>query len=84
MNEVATEDAPIAGADAKGSYYCPGCGRRYETPGVCIGHDESPHEEIKVERVKPESKSGGESKQRKPQTRRKSAGRKTTASTTGE
>jgi hypothetical protein len=42
---------PIAGADAKGAYYCPGCGIRYDTPGICTGHDEAGHAPIDVEKV---------------------------------
>jgi hypothetical protein len=50
MSEVATE--PDAGADAKGAFYCPGCGKRYDTPGNCTGKDEAGHEPIAVEKVK--------------------------------
>lgn len=39
-----------------GDYYCPGCGQRYDTAGVCAGTDEGPHEPIQVEKVKPAAK----------------------------
>lgn len=39
-----------------GDYYCPGCGARYDTPGVCTGATESPHEATQVEAVKAAAK----------------------------
>lgn len=34
-----------------GEFYCPGCGTRYDTPGVCEGTLEAKHEPIDVEKV---------------------------------
>lgn len=34
-----------------GDYACPGCGARFDTPGICTGSDEAPHEPIPVEAV---------------------------------
>ena len=34
---------------ATAAFYCPGCGLRYETAGVCTGIESSPHEPISVE-----------------------------------
>lgn len=34
-----------------GDYACPGCGKRYDTPGICEGSSESPHEPLQVEAV---------------------------------
>lgn len=43
-----------------GDYACPGCGARYDTPGVCEGpSSESRHEPISVEAVKDSSAAGG-------------------------
>lgn len=38
---------------ADGRYACPGCGQRYDTPGVCEGSSEGPHEPITVDDVHP-------------------------------
>lgn len=46
-----TVDVTVKG---DGDYYCPGCGRRYDTPGVCTGWPEAGHPEILVERVEGE------------------------------
>jgi hypothetical protein len=72
---VEVEGEPVAGADAKGAYYCPGCGIRYDRPGSCTGKAEAGHEPIAVEKVKGASTKaddadGGESK---PKPKRKTS-----------
>lgn len=37
-----------------GDYYCPGCGTRYDTPGICEGSHEGAHAAIAVDKVKAE------------------------------
>lgn len=44
MSDLAPEPAPA-------EFYCPGCGARYQTPGVCTGSVEGPHEPIAVTAV---------------------------------
>lgn len=34
-----------------GTHYCPGCGKRYDTPGICTGNDESGHAPVNVVKV---------------------------------
>ncbi len=47
------EGGSIIEHEAKdGDYACPGCGARYDTPGICTGEGESPHEPLTVEQVK--------------------------------
>lgn len=35
----------------EGDFYCPGCGSRFDTAGVCTGPDGSGHEPTAVEKV---------------------------------
>jgi hypothetical protein len=48
---------------ADGDWYCPGCGTRYDTAGICEGTGESKHEPLDVEKVaeagKEEKKAAG-------------------------
>lgn len=44
-----------------GDYACPECGRRFDTPGLCTGHDEAGHAAVAVEKVKGAKASSGES-----------------------
>jgi hypothetical protein len=78
----AAEGEPVAGADAKGAYYCPGCGIRYDTPGHCVGKAEAGHEPIAVEKVKGASKAddaGDESTKPKRKTSTSSKRKSSTA-----
>lgn len=45
-----------------GDYACPECGLRYDTPGLCTGHDEAGHPAVAVEAVAAASGSNGPSK----------------------
>lgn len=78
MSEATHESVdgePDAGADAKGAYYCPGCGKRYDTPGNCTGHDEAGHAPIGVEKVKATKSDDGDADKpkRKPAAKRKTS-----------
>src|SRR5579864_4849453 len=42
-------DAPAEG------YYCPGCGTKYDTPGICTGPVESGHQPLAVVAVTDET-----------------------------
>jgi len=45
-----------------GDYACPGCGARYDTPGICTGQGESPHEPMTVTAVAKATKKEKEKK----------------------
>lgn len=61
-----------------GAYYCPGCGKRFDTPGNCTGPDEAGHAPIAVEKVKATAAKSDTAekpaaKRRKPAAKRKTA-----------
>ncbi len=58
--QVDTGGSVIEYEAGDGDYACPECGKRYDTAGLCSGHDEAGHAPVAVEKV--ESDGGGGSK----------------------
>jgi hypothetical protein len=51
MAEVDAGGSIIEYDAGDGDYACPECGKRYDTPGLCSGHDEAGHAPVAVEAV---------------------------------
>ncbi len=66
MAKEAPDGTVVEYEHSDGKYYCPGCGKRYDTPGVCEGSVEAGHGALAVEQVIPSKKSdGGDSPKKK-------------------
>jgi hypothetical protein len=57
----------------KRPYYCPECGLRYETPGVCSGRDEGGHAPAGVEKTSGKAKADDAGDKPKPAAKRKTS-----------
>lgn len=62
MAEVDAGGSVVEYDAGDGDYACPECGKRYDTPGLCTGHDEAGHPAVAVEAVKGSGGSDGPSK----------------------
>ncbi len=62
MAEVDAGGSVIEYDASDGDYACPECGRRYDTPGLCEGHEEAGHAAAAVAVVKVKSSSSSKSK----------------------
>ncbi len=62
MTKVDAGGSVIEYEAGDGDYACPACGLRYDTPGICTGHDEAGHSAVAVEAVKGSGSSKAELK----------------------